>query len=410
VNPDAPGLQFVTEVAGNSLSVELPFVIGVVGDFRAPGAAEPAPLSERRFLGTWGEQGLQLADDWDSEACRGLSRLAALQADYPWLRVRALSATRQELLRECQRGDLEESLLFRLVYESEYGSFGGEPYALLVADFAFTPDAADITLLDRLSRLAEYADCSVIAGVDAGFFGVDSWRELAETEIQATHFQTREYLPWRNLRSATHARHLLMALPPARVDSGEADVSACDTAGSIAQGFARSQRRWSSPEPVPERAFDPPASVAAEQGFFPAALQERLAAGSLAGMPTAARAQRYPNPERNPPAQAEVSLAVVLVGCLFMRYLTVITRNSLGMDGEDIETTLQHWISGYTAAVEDGMQASAVNKPLQQGNVAVEAVPGMPGKLYTRLAFRVAGLTTPEVSRRRSPAIGLDMW
>lgn len=50
-----------------------------------------------------------------------------------------LHCTKQELLKDFKSAsDFDQSVLFKNIYESEYGTFGGTPYSIFVGDFFLT--------------------------------------------------------------------------------------------------------------------------------------------------------------------------------------------------------------------------------------------------------------------------------
>ena len=57
------------------------------------------------------------------------------------IKIRMLNTTKKELIKDFQgAADFDQSTLFKKIYEEEYGSFGGAPYATLIGDFDFDHD------------------------------------------------------------------------------------------------------------------------------------------------------------------------------------------------------------------------------------------------------------------------------
>ena len=51
------------------------------------------------------------------------------------LKLRLLNVTRKELQTDLEKGkEFDQSALFKKVYEEEYGTYGGNPYGLLLGD------------------------------------------------------------------------------------------------------------------------------------------------------------------------------------------------------------------------------------------------------------------------------------
>src|SRR3954464_12690979 len=54
------------------------------------------------------------------------------------LKLRLLNVTKKELLKDLETAvDHDTSVLFKKIYEEEYGTFGGNPYSLLIGDYTF---------------------------------------------------------------------------------------------------------------------------------------------------------------------------------------------------------------------------------------------------------------------------------
>ena len=78
-------------------------------------------------------------------AWRGLNYLVFNSETDATLKIRVLNVGKMELYRNLKNNypgaRWDQSPLFKAVYESEFGTLGGEPYGALVADFAFSHNA-----------------------------------------------------------------------------------------------------------------------------------------------------------------------------------------------------------------------------------------------------------------------------
>src|ERR1700753_3470515 len=76
---------------------------------------------------------------------RGLRHLVDQSETGTTLKIRALNATKKDLLRDLQRApEFDQSALFKKVYEEEYGVFGGAPFGALIGDYEFGRGPEDI--------------------------------------------------------------------------------------------------------------------------------------------------------------------------------------------------------------------------------------------------------------------------
>ena len=54
------------------------------------------------------------------------------------LKLRLLCATKAEVFKDLDQAiEFDQSVLFKKVYEEEYGTFGGNPFSLLIGDYEF---------------------------------------------------------------------------------------------------------------------------------------------------------------------------------------------------------------------------------------------------------------------------------
>ena len=89
---------------------------------------------------------------------RGLHYFCQETPSNPMIKIRMLNTTKKELVKDFQGAtDFDQSTLFKKIYEEEYGSFGGAPYAALIGDFEFDRTPSDMYLLEQISHIAAAA-------------------------------------------------------------------------------------------------------------------------------------------------------------------------------------------------------------------------------------------------------------
>src|SRR6476660_8794512 len=110
---------------------------------------------------------------------RGLHDMVYGTETGPTLRLRLLNVTKKELLKDLEGAvDHDMSVLFKKVYEEEYGTFGGNPYSLLIGDFTFGRHPQDMALLERISKVAAAAHAPFIAAASPALFDMKSFTDL----------------------------------------------------------------------------------------------------------------------------------------------------------------------------------------------------------------------------------------
>ncbi|MEO6588112.1 MAG: type VI secretion system contractile sheath large subunit, partial [Pyrinomonadaceae bacterium] len=69
---------------------------------------------------------------------RGLHHLVSNSLTGPMLKIRVMSVTKKDMLKDFERAlEFDQSAMFKKVYEDEYGMFGGAPFGALIGDFEF---------------------------------------------------------------------------------------------------------------------------------------------------------------------------------------------------------------------------------------------------------------------------------
>lgn len=140
--------------------------------------------------------------------------------------LKVLAASWRELARDLDRAvEFDRSNLFRLVYENEFGSPGGEPFGLLVVDREVrhrpaprraTDEGApvdDVAVLGGLSAIAAAAFAPLVVAASPSLFGADDWQDLALAADIAAPLNDAEHARWRAFAAREDARFVSVVLP-----------------------------------------------------------------------------------------------------------------------------------------------------------------------------------------------------
>src|SRR5215510_10364035 len=96
---------------------------------------------------------LKLEGTW-----RGMHHLVMNSETSPMLKIRMLNISKRQLLNDFNKAiEFDQSLLFRKIYENEFGMPGGEPYGAMIGDYEFSNHPDDVDLLRSLSGVAAAA-------------------------------------------------------------------------------------------------------------------------------------------------------------------------------------------------------------------------------------------------------------
>ena len=130
------------------------------------------------------------------------------------VQVRVLQASKRDLARDRAGAvEFDRTALWRKVYEDEFGTAGGTPYGLLVADYQFGRHPDDIDLLTGLGEVAAASFAPLVAAPQPDLLGVDSLRDLEAGPALDTLHAGADYVKWRGLRGREEARFLGLVLP-----------------------------------------------------------------------------------------------------------------------------------------------------------------------------------------------------
>ena len=145
---------------------------------------------------------------------RGLYYFCQETPSHSLIKIRMLNTTKKELTKDFQGAtDFDQSSLFKKIYEQEYGSFGGAPYATLIGDFEFDRTPSDMYLLEQISHVAAAAHAPFISATSPNMLGLESFTDIDRPRDVSKIFETAEYVQWRSFRESDDARYVALTMP-----------------------------------------------------------------------------------------------------------------------------------------------------------------------------------------------------
>ncbi|HMY40216.1 MAG TPA: type VI secretion system contractile sheath large subunit, partial [Marinagarivorans sp.] len=101
---------------------------------------------------------------------RGLNYLVSNSETSSQLKIRVLNASKKEISKDLERAvEFDQSNLFKKIYESEFGTAGGEPYSCLIGDYEFSAHPDDVSTLTNISGVAAAGFCRSALLAGGGF-------------------------------------------------------------------------------------------------------------------------------------------------------------------------------------------------------------------------------------------------
>lgn len=402
----------------------------------------------------------QLEASW-----RGLAFLLRAADGDPTVKVRVLDISKRELartLRKFRGAAWDQSPIFKRLYEEEYGQFGGEPFGVLVGDYAFDHRPEDVALLADMAQIAAACHAPFLAAAAASLMQMDSWAELANPRDLTRIFQTPEYAAWRALRAAEDTRYLGLVMPRflARLPYGprtdpvddfafEEAVEGADAgaylwanaayafAANIARAFSlygwctriRGVDSGGIVEGLPVLRFATADGAVDTRSVTEIALSERreaeLAQSGLIPLLyrknsdvaafISAQSLQAPRAYDDPAATANAVLAARLpylfACCRFAHYLKCMVRDKVGsaITRAALQAWLEEWLLGYVdGSPGTSSEAWKATHPLEDASVVLEEREGLPGqyeaRFFLRPHYQLEGLTVMLRLLSRVPA------
>ena len=402
---------------------------------------------------------------------RGLNYLVMNSETGTSLKIKVLNAGKRDLYRDLSKAvEFDQSLLFKKIYENEFGTPGGEPYGAMIGDYEFTNHPEDIELLGKVSNVAAAAFAPFISAASPNLFGFESFQELSKPRDLAKIFDSIEYAKWRGYRDSEDSRFVTLVMPSvlARLPYGEMtkpidefqyEESPPDEAGrpqalehdqycwmnaSYMLGTrltdAFSQYGWCTAirgaegggkvDGLPMHLFvsddgdadqkcpteigitDRREKELSDLGFLPLCHYKNTDYAVFFGAQTTQKPKKYDRPEATANAAISARLPYMMATSRFAHYLKVMARDKIGsfMEASDCEEWLNRWIMNYVNGNPNSGAELKARYPLREARVQVREIPGAPGS-YNAVAWmrpwlQMEELTTSMRMVARIPQMG----
>ncbi len=371
---------------------------------------------------------------------RGLHHLVKNSLTGPMLKIRVMSVTKKELLKDFERAlEFDQSNMFKKVYEDEYGTFGGAPFGALIGDYEFSNHPQDLALLEKLSGVAATAHAPFLSAASPELFGWDEYSNMTEVRDISKIFDRTEYAKWRSFRESEDSRYVGLTLPrvlgrepygaatrPTETFRFEEEVTGKDHSKYLWSNAAYSlgtrlteafsMHGWCVAirgveggglvDSLPTHTFETdegevamkcPTEVAitdrrekefADNGFIPLVHCKNTDYAAFFATQSANKAKKYDTDSANSNARLSTQLQYIFAVSRFAHYLKAMMRDKVGsfMSREEAEKFLNRWISNYILDSDTATQNAKASRPLREARIDVAEIPGKPG-CYKAVAF-----------------------
>lgn len=381
---------------------------------------------------------------------RGLNYLVMNSETGTDLKLRVLNCSKRELQKDLENAvEFDQSVLFKKIYEQEFGTPGGIPYGALVGDFEFTRHPDDIQMLRNISTVAAAAFCPFIASAGFQMFGLESWEDLNKPRDLKKTFDSVEYASWKSFRETEDSRFVTLTMPrtlarlpygaqtkpidefayeevalgpkgePIEVDHREycwmstAYVMGARLTDAFAQygwctairGFEGGGKVENLPVHIVkakdgDKEMKCPTEVLipdrrekeiSDCGFLPLCQYKETDFAVFFGGQSTQKPKVYEGKggdQATENAAISARLPYIMATSRIAHYLKVIARDKIGsfMERSECEDWLNSWILNYVSSDPNPTQETKARKPLAAAEIKVNEVPGSPGS-YSAVAY-----------------------
>lgn len=398
---------------------------------------------------------------------RGLHHLVMNSDTGTSLKVKVCNVTKRELFKDLDKAvEFDQSQIFKKIYESEFGTPGGEPYGAMIGDFEFSSHPEDIALLSNMSSVAAAGFCPFISAAAPGLFGFGSWNELSKPRDLEKIFDSSEYAKWRSFRDSDDARFVSLVMPRvlSRLPYGPEtkpieDFNYDEFAGMsgepghdafnwmnaayvmgtrLTSAFAeynwctaiRGAEGGGKVENLPTYNFisddgdvdmkcpteigitDRREAELSKLGFLPLCHYKNTDYAVFFGAQTAQRPRTFDEAAATENAAISARLPYIMATSRIAHYLKVMGRDKIGsfMEAPEAEEWLNRWIMNYVNGNPNSGAEMKARYPLAEARVEVREVAGKPGSFnavaWMRPWLQMEELTTSLRLVARIPQLG----
>ncbi|MEC5386382.1 type VI secretion system contractile sheath large subunit [Uliginosibacterium sp. H3] len=372
---------------------------------------------------------------------RGLEYLSKQTSTSSTLKIKVFNTAKKDLVKDFKSAiDFDQSVLFKKVYEEEFGTFGGSPFGALIGDFEIGRQPEDMYFIDQMSHVAAAAHAPFIAGSSPELFGLESFTDLGKPRDLGKVFDTVEYAKWKSFREGEDSRYVGLTLPhflgrlpyhpkdgtPTEGFNYVEDVDGTDHskylwvnasyafAARLTDAFdlfgwcaaIRGVEGGGLVEDLPTHTFKTddgevalkcPTEIAitdrrekelSDLGFIPLVHCKGTDYAAFFGAQSTQKARKYNTDAANANSSLSSQLQYIFAVSRIAHYLKAMMRDKIGSfaSAGNVETYLNNWIAQYVLLDDGASQEAKAQFPLREASIQVSEVPGRPG-VYRAVSF-----------------------
>ena len=360
------------------------------------------------------------------------------------IKIEILNVSKDELLEDFDENiDITQSGLYKHVYTSSYGQFGGEPVGTILADYALAPSNVDMKFLNKVASIAAMAHAPFFAAAGPKFFDLDSFEGLPNLKDLEDIMAGPKHAGWRGFRENEDARYVGLTLPrfllrapydpednPIKKFAYREDVSGSHEKylwGNTVYAFGTrltesfAQYRWctniigpksgGAVKNLPVHTFESMGDIEmkiptevlisdrkeyelSELGFIPLAMRKGSNNAAFFAANSVQKPKKFANTPEGNEAETNYKLGTQMPYLFSVtrmaHYIKVLQREYIGSwrEKEDLSRELNSWVKQYVANQENPPAEIRSKRPFRTAKVEVEEVPTDPGWYQVSMLLR----------------------
>jgi type VI secretion system protein ImpC len=375
---------------------------------------------------------------------RGLHMLVERTDFRQNIQMEIINVSKEDLMEDFDDSlDITQSGLYKHVYTSGYGQFGGEPVGTIIADYQLSPSNVDIKFLNKVASISAMSHAPFIAAAGPKFFGLDSFEGLPDLKDMEDVMSSPQFAAWRGFRQNEDSKYVGLTLPrfllrapydpednPISNFVYKEDVSkhhedylwgntVYPFASKLTDSFAN--YRWCTNiigpksggevRDLPVHTFESMGDIEmkiptevlvsdrrefelSEQGFIPLIMRKGSNSAAFFAATSAQEPKVFPNTPEGNEAQLNYKLGTQLPYLFAItrmsHYIKVLQREHIGSWREraDLERELNKWAKQYVANQENPSAEIRSKRPFKDIAINVDDVEGDPGWYKVRISLR----------------------
>ncbi|MCY1329000.1 type VI secretion protein, EvpB/VC_A0108 family [compost metagenome] len=360
------------------------------------------------------------------------------------IKVELLNVSKQDLLDDFEDSpEVIQSGLYKHIYTSEYGQFGGQPVGAIIANYYLSPSAPDVKTMQYVASVSSMSHAPFISAAGPKFFGLESFTGLPDLKDLKDHFEGPQFAKWQSFREQEDSRYVGLTVPrfllrnpydpednPVKTFVYKENVAndhehylwgntAFTFASKLTDSFARF--RWcpniigpqsgGAVEDLPLHHFESMGEIEtkiptevlvsdrreyelAEEGFISLTMRKGSDNAAFFSANSVQKPKFFGISEEGKTAELNYKLGTQLPYLFIVNrlahYLKVLQREQIGAWKErtDLELELNKWIRQYVADQENPSAEVRSRRPLRAAQVIVSDVEGEPGWYRVSLSVR----------------------